>query len=271
MKKITFNYSIGDKVTLIKSPSWDNRSLLNYNIEFTPKEYRIRAIRYIIDEEGEKILYSLDAYLDEYLRYNNWLDESNFEGEGHKHNVGMAFISIDNKELNIGDKVYSDIYYGSVENPYISPDFTFTSYGEIVGLSYTEEGKFYANGDIDISKAFECTALPIKYWMEDKGSEKYTFYAKYAVKEIDDKFVEDYIKGCKEHVVNPFSDKLDDRDSKRISDWLNFMGIYDKVKNNYKKIIVRKRVKVKKDTTVDDILSSLTDKQKKELLKKLSK
>lgn len=271
MKKITFNYSIGDIVTLIKEPSWDNRALIGYNRDFKPKEYRIRGLKYIVDKDGEKILYSLYAYCDEYIQYHNWMDESRFTGEGKKQEIDIEFMSIDKKELNIGDKVYSDIYYGSYNDASISPDFTFTSYGQIVKLSYTEEGRFLIDDGIDISVSYDGTADAIKYWMNDTYDKKYTFNPRFAVKDIDDKFIKDYILACKENRFNPFSDKIRASESEKVNTWLNIMGIYDKVKDNYKKITVRKKINIEKDTTVDDIISSLTDKQKKELLKKLSK
>ena len=271
MKKITFNYSIGDIVTLVKEPSLNNRSLVSYNKEFKSKEYRIRGLKYVVDESGEKILYSLYAYDDEYIQYHNWMDESMFTGEGKKHDIDINFVSIDKKELNIGDKVYSDIYYGSYDDAHISPNFTFTSYGKIIKLSYTESGIFLTNGGVHIFTSYEGTCDAITYWMDNAYDKKYTFNTNLAVKDIDDKFVEDYILACKENRFNPFSDKLIPSMKEKVNKWLNIMGIYDKVKDNYKKREVKKRVNIEKDTSVDEILSSLTEKQKKGLLKKLSK
>ena len=49
------------------------------------------------------------------------------------------------------------------------------------------------------------------------------------------------------------------------------MGVYEQVKNNYDKITPKKKKTTvkEKDSTVDNIISQLNEKQKKELLKKL--
>jgi len=266
MKQIKFNYSIDDKVTLVKEPSYKNRTSLNYNYNFSPKEYTINAIKYICNEDGEEILYQLNAYCDEYLTYHNWMKEECFSGKGTEHIEDIEFVSVDGKQLNIGDCIYDGIFYAGIDGKYISPDFTFTSYGKIKILGYKWEGFHYSDGKTEIITSIFGDAHPIKYWMENE-SDTFDFNPNFALKEVNDIFVENYIKACKEKRINPFNLSEDTK----IFKWLNFMGIYEKVINNYKKITIRKNKKKEKDTTVDDFLSSLTKKQKKELLNKLSK
>ena len=272
MKQIKFNYSIGDTVTLIKEPSWKNRSSLNYDRSFSPKDYKIKCIKYVVDEEGEKILYQLDAYIDKYLDCHNWMDESCFKGNGTEHVEDIDFTSVDGKELKLGDFVYDSIYYGSHDDWYISPTFTFTSYGKIIELNSYWEGNFLIDGSIKISQKKNGVAVAEKYWMTygNYVGQKYSFFAELALKDVDDKFIEDYIKACKTTKFNPFSNSMNSHDKETCEGWLKYMGIYDKVKNKYKKVTVRKRVKIEKDSTVDDIISELTEKQKKEMLKKLT-
>lgn len=267
MKQIKFNYSIDDKVTLVKEPSYKNRaSYLNCNYNFSPKEYTINAIKYICNEDGEEILYQLHAYCDEYLAYHNWMKEECFSGKGTEHIEDIEFVSVDGKQLNIGDCVYNGIFYGCLDDKYISPDFTFTSYGKIKNLTCKWEGTHYIDGKTKIVCSSRCQVYPIKYWMKNE-SDTFDLNPSFALKEVNDTFVENYIKACKENRINPFNLN----EESKIFEWLNFMGIYEKVKNNYKKITIRKNKKKEKDTTVDNFLSSLTKAQKKELLNKLSK
>lgn len=274
MKQIKFNYSIGDTVTLIQEPDYKNRQYLSYrNTPFQPKEYKIRKFRYIVNDKGqENILYQLDAYLDEYLIYHNWLTEDYIQGQGTEHLENVDFVSVDGEQLNIGDHIYNDIYYGNYGNGnwYLSPSFTFTSYGKIISLICTWEEGINSDNKKIIYPIKEGTASAEKYWIKDSINENFTFFTSIALKNPGDKFVEDYIKSCKKNRFNPFSDKVNPYDAKRVKEWLTFMGVYDQVKNNYNKITVKKKkTTVKKDTLVDNIISQLNDKQKKELLKKL--
>ena len=270
MKQIKFNYNIGDTVTLIKEPDYKNRQYLSFgNTPFQPKEYKIRKIRYTINDKGqENILYQLDAYMDEYLNFHNWLTEDNIQGQGTEHMENVDFVSVDGEQLHIGDYIYNDIYYGNHTNWYLSPTFTFTSYGKIISLTCTWEERI--DSDI-IYQIKEGTASAEKYWIEDSINENFTFFTSIALKNPGDKFVEHYIKACKKNRFNPFGDNVNPYDAKRVREWLTFMGVYDQVKNNYDKITTKKKKTTlkEKDSTVDNILSQLNDKQKKELLKKL--
>lgn len=280
MKQIKFNYSIGDTVTLIQEPDYKNRQYLSYrNTPFKPKEYKIRKFRYTINDKGqENILYQLDAYMDEYLNYHNWLTEDYIQGQGTEHLENVDFISVDGEELHIGDNIYNDIYYGNSNNWYLTPSFTFTSYGKITCLTCTWEEAIYSDGGKIIYPIKEGTALAEKYWIKNSINTNFTFFTSIALKNPGDKFVEDYVKFCKKNRFNPFgfNDKVQPDEIKRVKEWLTFMGVYDQVKNHYDKTTPTKKKKttvkkdsIKKDSTVDNIISQLNEKQKKELLKKL--
>lgn len=274
MKQIKFNYSIGDTVTLIKEPDYKNRQYLSYrNTPFQPKVYKIIKIKYTVNDKGqENILYQLDAYMDEYLKNYNWLTEDFIQGQGNEHLENVDFISVDGEQLHIGDNIYDSIYYGNYGNGnwYLSPNFTFTSYGKIISLTCTWEEGISSDNKKIIYTIKEGTASAEKYWIENSMNTNFTFFIINALKNPGDKFVEDYVKACKKNRFNPFGDKVHPDEIKRVKEWLTFMGVYDQVKNNYDKITVKKKkTTVKKDSTVDDIISQLNDKQKKELLKKL--
>lgn len=276
MKQIKFNYSIGDTVTLIKEPDCKNAQYISYRtVSFQPKEYKIRKFRYTINDKGrENILYQLDAYMDEYLIYHNWLTEDYIQGQGTEHLENIDFVSVDGEELHIGDNIYNGIYYGNHTNWYLSPTFTFTSYGKINSLTCTWEEATYSDGGKIIYPIKEGNASIEKYCIKDSINTSLPFFISFftsvALKNPGDKFVEDYIIFCKKNRFNPFSDKVNPDDAKRVKEWLTFMGVYDQVKNNYDKITAKKeKTIVKKDSTVDNIISQLNDKQKKELLKKL--
>ena len=90
-------------------------------------------------------------------------------------------------------------------------------------------------------------------------------------KDLDDKFIEEYVKACKNEKFGLFSKDY----NKRTIDNLEGLGILDKVKEKYGKV---KSHNIKKDNSkkasskkIKDLLASLTEKEKEELLRELTK
>lgn len=266
MKTIEFKYNIGDKVTLIKEPSWDNRALLNYNRDFSPKEYRVKSLKYVVDKNGEKILYSLYAYGDEYLCYDNWLTENFIAETENKHSFeeDVDFVSVDGEELSIGDAVYSSVYYGGKDNQYISPNLTFTAKIVIDRLEYVMEGTFYRDSGVGTVTRTEFFGEQIDNICQSNAIRRSGF-TYVALKNPDTDFADEYIRACKRNRFN-----LSNNEHAR--KWLEIMGVLEYVEKNYKKVTIKKSTAVeKKKSKVEDIFEGLTARQKKEMLKLLTK
>lgn len=264
MAQITFKYNIGDMVTLIKLPKYPNCSSRYYEKEFSPKQYKIDGYKYAIRKNGkDEILYRLYAYSDDYLDYHNWITEDYIEGEGTTHTENIEFKSVDGEELKIGDTVYTGIYYGSNRDDcYVSLNMCFTKQVEITDLIYagTSTDKFtyklygteiYPNGELNRT---EDGFVPL------------------AMKNVTEQFVTDFVKACKERRENPSNEKKYDYEKRR--EWLKKLGVFEQVCKLYNKPAVKKETKpksTKEKNTVKEIFSSLSEEQKKEMLKLLTK
>ena len=264
MAQITFKYNIGDMVTLIKLPKYPNCSSRYYEKEFSPKQYKIDGYKYAIRKDGkDEILYRLDAYCDDYLNYHNWITEDYIEGEGTTHTEDIEFKSIDGEELKIGDMVYTGIYYGrDRDDCYISLNMCFAKKVVITDLVYagTSTDKFsykfygteiYPNGELNRA---EDGFVPL------------------AMKNVTEQFVIDFVKACKERRENPANEKKSDYEKRK--EWLKELGVFEQVCKLYNKSAVKKETKPKpaeKKDTVKEIFSSLSEEQKKEMLKLLTK
>ena len=283
MEKVTFKYEIGQMVTLTHCPSFDNMQYGKYVTEhdFKPKDYKVAACFYRVDEEGNtSILYQLDAYCDEYIQYHNRIPEEHLEGELHEHTEEIDFHDVHGNPISIGDCAYSGIYYGSPDDYYVSPEFTFARQMQIIGFEYSNKGTFYSGGVV--KKNVSKTAICCQTYPENTGGYKHTETLGLMIKTIDEKFVEDYVKGCKSHRFNPTADKYGDHHE----NWLKKLGVYDEVCKLYKKRPATKKkttktVKTKpvvKDCSgykvaeeVRAMLAGMSEEAKAEMLKQLTK
>lgn len=274
MYKVKFKYKIGQMVTLTHCPSFSNMQHLHYvcEHEFHPKEYKVKAYFWTINEGGEEeITYQLDAYCDEFIQYHNRIPEEHLEGEINEHTDEFDFLGIHDEVIEIGDTVYSDFYYSSVEGKYVEPEFTFAKQLKVIGLRYSKEGDFYRDGKIvENTKKDVIGEIEYTLFMPSSQGNKTSETAEYLLKTIDDRFVEDYVKGCKRKRFNPTREQMQ---YSHFKDWLDYLEVYDDVCNLYKKKTPKKNTTVKKEEkkTVKDMLVGLTKKEKAELLKELNK
>ena len=274
MEKVTFKYEIGQMVTLTRCPSFDNMQLGKYVSEdsFKPKEYKVVSCFYQVDEDGNaSILYQLDAYMDEYIQYHNRIPEAHLEGELHEHTEEIDFHDVNGEPLSIGDYAYSGIYYGTPDDHYVSPDFTFTRKMEIVGFVYANKGTFFINGIV--KKYATTSAICYEVYPKEDSRWKHSEATGLMVKTIDEKFVEDYVKGCRSHRFNPTVDRYGDHHE----EWLKTLGVYDEVCKLYKKRPSAKKKAEKKKTEsnvskdVKAMLAGMSEEEKAEMLKQLMK
>lgn len=269
MSEITFKYNFGDMVTLVKLPPYEQQAHFHRNPEFEPKQYKIVGYRYVVkNDRTTAIEYRLYAYCDEYLDYHNWITDDCIGGETHPHTKTVEFVSADGSALNIGDEVYTSIYYGDSNNraeAYVSPEFSFTRKIKIEQLVYECEGSGRIN------------SLTVKYY---RGGEVYPEYKEniheeyvgLAVKNITEQVIVDYVKAAKERKENPANTKIHNHE--HIKKWLTHLGIYEEACKLYAKrpssSKKKETAKTKKGATVKDMLAKMTEEQKGEMLRLLT-
>ena len=289
MIQASFKYDIGDVVTLVKLPDLFDKNRCRIFASkhlgtFSPKQYKVKGYSFTILEDGSyEYRYSLHAYNDDWLDYHNWLTEDYLSGEGTHHDVNVCFKSADGDDLNIGDIVYTFLYFGNDTGNSCSVSGTFTRKVRVTELMYTNE-KFGVPtkkliGDILINTF--CPPI-------NGSSNKCCEFCNSSLKNITEQFICDFVKTCKEYRINPRNEKVSDYKSRKF--WLDELGIFDDVCKRYssrskKTSKVREpevkgssdkelEVKVSSNRTnkkVEEILSGLSDEEKKEMLKLLIK
>ena len=289
MIQASFKYDIGDVVTLVKLPDLFDKNRCRIFASkhlgtFSPKQYKVKGYSFTILEDGSyEYKYSLHAYCDDWLDYHNWLTEDYLEGEGTHHDKDICFKSADGADLNIGDIVYTSLYYGSdTTGNRCSVSGAFTRKVRVTELIYTNE-EFSVPTEKLIGDRIKEFYVPVNgSW--NKACE----FCNCSLKNITEQFICDFVKTCKEYRINPRNEKLGDYKLRKF--WLDELGIFDDVCKRYssrskKTSKVREpevkgssdkelEVKVSSNRTnkkVEEILSGLSDEEKKEMLKLLIK
>ena len=271
MIHIFFKYNIGDIVTLVKLPVIDdkNRSHLHMHKnpgEFSPKQYKVKGYSFAVLGDGSyEYRYSLHAYNDDWLNYNNWLTEDYLEGEGTRHDKDVCFKSAEGDDLNIGDVVYTSLYY---EGKRVSESCTFTKKIRVTKLIYSKETIYdpieKIEGDILIDTL--CPSI-------NGSSNKERSFCNAVLKNVTEQFLRDFVKTCKEYRINPRNEKLSGYKSRKF--WLDELGIFDDICKRYssrsKKTSEVKESSNKNSRNIEEILSGLSDEEKKEMLNLLIK
>ena len=158
-----YRFNIGDRVRLTKKPECQFSISYYAKPDVPNKGYMISGWRWEEDKPGEfKQYYILKIESDEkYLNYNNQIIEDEielFSGEAHPFDISTEILSHDNVPIEIGMKLYTSIFYGSKDKPYLSPDMTFTKYGEVVRrVVYLEKGYSNPRESISVRREFLCT------------------------------------------------------------------------------------------------------------------
>lgn len=289
MIQASFKYDIGDVVTLVKLPDlFDKNRCRTFASKhlgaFSPKQYKVKGYSFTILEDGSyEYRYSLHAYNDDWLDYHNWLTEDYLEGEGTHHNADICFKSADGADLNIGDIVYTSLYYGNdVVGDSCSVTCTFTRKIKVTELIYTNE-EFRVPTKKLVGDRIKEFRVPVNgSWNKDCE------LCNHSLKNITEQFICDFVKTCKEYRINPSNEKLGDYKLRKF--WLEELGIFDdvckrynsrskktskvegpKVKEASNKVSSNKGSSDKTNKKVEEILSGLSDKEKKEMLKLLIK
>ena len=265
--KVKFKYNVGDTVTLVKLPSFQNMQYGKYVLEdeFKPKEYKIEKCRCVIKcDNTVEVLYNLYAYGDEYIQYDNWIPDRCLEGTPNEHEEDVEFISHDKEVLGLGDVVLCSVFYGDYEKSYLPPEMTFGYVATIVGFVY----------EINRSRGIIRTALT-----DCDGKQRWEIVP-YLVKNFDETFALEYVKACKSNRFNPITE-AEKKYSSRHMEILKSVNLWDKVAEIYnnwpkyrdggkKKSTPKKRVpKNPLQADIKKLLKSLTEEQKEELKKQL--
>lgn len=274
---IHFDYNIGDTVKLTKDVGYENRWWDSQNFEeIKDTVYKITKYEVVFESDKFTVYYRLSSPRSiNYLRHHNRLTSEYFEsvGDSHSFDEDIKFFSKDGKEIHIGDNIYAHLY--SMSKPNIR--FTFTGYGQVYSMEYSyEELHTKPCYEVYFKRSFLCTDPNGRPYGDARrfgnNSEAYALEINFGV---DDKYIEDftreYIKGKK---------YLSDYNNYEVKEWLNHLGIYDKVMGLVDKIgspskeFKRKSTSQKKSSTkskskesekLEKLLAGLTEEEKKNL------
>ena len=277
IKSLHYKFGIGDEVRLIRRPS-DSTSIYihsRFDNELPKETYKINGWGWVEEEPGIfKQYYRLDAYCNRYLNYHNRILEDEIIAVGETHpfdDIELTYKSVYGDNIEIGMTGYSCIYYGGENNWYISPNFTFTSWGTVQKISkfveqsgvtkrviMSEEVKSKYNKDKDYYEAFQ-----------DDGNLREHFPYLLLTK-VDERFVKEYVAALGKHRMKSALTDEKNYDYHLIKSWLEMMGVYDdavKLAKNCKSSSSTKRTTTKKPKKdkLEDLLKGLSEADKKKL------
>lgn len=265
MNKVHYKFGIGDKVRLTKRPTHFTGNCVHYsfNDDHPSTEYVIDGWGWVQTKEDEyEPFYRLHAYCDAYLQYHNRIAEDEIEAVGETHpfdDEELTVKSVNDDVIKIGMFAWDDIYYSSVDGPYISPSFTFTNYGEVFAI--TKFFDKYDKGGFQVSVHHQ---LRSRY---DSATDKYILVLDndsssdipgYLMTRITDTFAQEYVDQLFKDRNSKLLANENHCDYSRVRAWLEQMGIWDEVMRLYTKRKSGKSIKKSSKTT-----SKSTDKTNK--------
>ena len=265
---IHFDYNIGDTVKLTKDVGYENRWWNAQKFEEI-KDTVYKITKYEVAFESDKITvyYRLSNPRSiNYLKFHNHLTSEYLEpvGDSHSFDEDIKFISKDGKEIHIGDNIYDHLYSMSKANI----NFTFTGYGQVYCMEYSYEEFHNKPGyRVYFKRSFLCTdPNGNPYGDARRFGNDSEAYASEIYFGADDKYIEDfarqYIKGKK---------YLSDYNNYEIKEWLNHLGVYDKVMELVDKLSKKDKpkgttkTKKKDDDKLKKLLSGLSEEELKKL------
>lgn len=269
---IHFDFNIGDKVRLTKAVDFENRQLPSpiYD-KISENVYMIGKIGFQVSNNGNiTVYYRLDEpTFNHYLIYNNKLTADYIEAveEAHPFDKEIRFISHDNKEISLNDKVYWNLYRSN--NEISTMNFVFAGFGNVVGFQYSiEDGSIHPHYEVLTKREFLCTQPNGNPWGDARRCGTILpHFANCISYGVDDDFIKKYAKMYKhehKYYISEYSKYV-------IEQWLKHLGIYDKVMELYKKSkktdTPKKATKTKKDHTVKELKELLSTMTERDLIK----
>lgn len=282
---LKFKYSIGDRVRLVKLPSFDNRQYGSFSYSgdlesLLPKEYVVSGYGFDETGDGIKIYYRLYAYCDEIIIYPNKITDEYLEpsGECHPFELESDVISADGHVIKIGDAVFYALYdrYNGHDGTTPNTSFTFTGHGNVVSTHYFEGKNNKPRVDVTFERDFLCT-----YCVDGKVIEAYDA-RRYGNKITEPASMIDC--GIRPGYAEAFAEEVSKKSNRSaltyhrydIEQWLKFLGVYDETmeaidrwiekRGNEKPTRSRKKPK-KDDKELQEFVSSLTEEQREKLKK----
>ena len=279
-----YKYNIGDKVLLVKLPSFDNRQYGSFRYSgdvesLLPKEYVVNGYGFEETDDGIKIYYRLDAYCDEIIQYHNRITDEYLEpsGECHPFQLESDVMSADGHIIKLGDSVFSNLYnrYNGENGTVPNIDFSFTGHGNVVSTHYFEEKSHKPRIEVTYERDFLCTYCVNGNVREALDSRRYGDKHTEVASMIDYGIRPGYAEAFAEEISKK-SNRWDLEHNKyNIEQWLKFLGVYDETMAAIDKWIKKrdkgskssaKKKKAKKDEgKLKNILSTLTEEEKKKL------
>ena len=295
MNKVYYKYSIGDRVKLVKEPKWEDIVHGDDAPDFQDvkdREYVIDGIGWHIDKTGELSTYytlDIDEYIGKkaYLRCNNELSEDILEVvsdyKGCEEDVPL--VSIDGKELFVSMMVYAEVMQKWTGEPAkCNLNFVFASYGKIVRMHY-HRTRWSRIGKVYVEHEFLCIGEDGHAFGDARRKGNVLEYSvNQILVDIPDDFAEQYVR----EVVNDKMsyDVLEPTCHNfyyEVSEWLKHIGVYDRVMELYadeksrgtapgfaRMAEQRRRLQEELDNKLRNILSRLSDTEKKRMKELLS-
>lgn len=272
---IHYNFSIGDKVKLLKSPD-DAFTIKGWGWRIKEGNTPVPYYKLSGQENNKYIL----SYWEEFKE-----DALEAVGETNPHDEDASMLSTDGKELHIGMKVYGSVYRKYYQQPMTcNIGFGFAGYGTITSLH------FYKSDDqtideVKVKREFLTTFEDGKERLDAARKGYENTYSSYEITvEIPDDYSEQYVNELVNDKIHYDALEPTCADWKRyeVDQWLNHIGVYEQVLKLYaeKKAagecpylheIEEKKQKKQQNMheKLNAIIGSLTDEEKAELKKML--
>ena len=283
---LKFKYSIGDKVLLVKLPSYENRQFWNSRYSdggesLLPKEYVVSGYGFDETDGGIKQYYRLDAYCDELIQYHNKITDDYLEpsGECHPFELETDVMSADGHIIKLGDSVFYNLYnrYNGKDGTVPNVGFNFTGHGNVVSTHYFKEKNLKPRIEVTYERDFLCTYCADGKVIEALDARRYGDKHTEFVSQIDYGVRPGYVEAFAEEISKKSNRHYLKYNKYEVEEWLKFLGVYDETmtaidkriklcdgKSN-KKPQAKKKQSKKDEDKLQDFLSNLTEEQKKKL------
>jgi hypothetical protein len=281
---LKYKYSIGDKVLLVKSPSYENRQYAQFRYSddmelASPKEYVVNGYGFDETGDGIKIYYRLDAYCDEIIQYHNRITDEYLEpsGECHPFELESDVMSADGHVIKLGDSVFYSLYdrYNGNDGTIPNITFSFTGHGNVVSIHYFEEKNYKPRIEVTYERDFLCTYSVNGKVKEALDARRYGDKHTEHVSQIDYGIRPGYAEAFAEEISKKSNRWYLEHNKYDTEQWLKFLGVYEETMAAIDKWIKKrdggskssaKKKKPKKDEgKLKNILSTLTEEEKKKL------
>lgn len=279
-----YKYNIGDKVFLTKLPSYENRQYGTFSYSgdkesLLPKEYIVSGYGFDETYDGIKQYYRLDAYCDEIIQYHNKITDDYLESscECHPFDIESDMMSADGHIIKLGDSVFHHLYnrYNGEDGTVPNISFSFTGHGNVVSTHYFEEKNHKPRIEVTYERDFLCTYCIDGKVKEALDSRKYGDKHTEHVSQIDYGVHPGYAEAFAKEISKKSNRWHLEYKKYDVEQWLKFLGVYEetmaaidewiKKRDEGSKSSAKKKNAKKDEDKLKNILSILTEEEKKKL------